>query len=268
MPGLTFLLSVLAAGSCRPAARVMCGPPAAPVPRPARLWPNAPAGLPLLSDEPFSALDADGWRVTRRETGHGSDVALATDSSAPVSPPGVLEFTYGVGFPGGYEPGVAAYDPAPPVRDAYFGLWWKPSDPWQNHAGSGVNKIAFLYAGQGLGDIALIMFRAESAYTIQVVPEFPKDVRRLAPNVAATPVSLGAWHQLEWHVRYAGPDTSAAGLVEWWLDGALQGRYADLRTPGGAGFTEFQIAPTWGGMGGVKTENDHICVDQAEVRGR
>jgi hypothetical protein len=112
------------------------------------------------------------------------------------------------------------------------------------------------------------MFRAESAYTIQVVPEFPKDVRRLTPNVAAMPVTLGAWHQLEWHVRYGSPDTSANGVVEWWLDGALQGRYSDLKTPGGPGFTEYQIAPTWGGMGGVKTEADRYCFDHAYISGR
>lgn len=264
------LLLVVGTGGCRTVAPRSCGPAATPLRRAPVGWPNAPAGLPRISDEPFNALDENGWRLTERETSHGSGVSLAIDSSAPGSPPSVLAFTYGIGFPGGYEPGVVAYDPAAPVREAYFGLWWKASAPWQNHAGSGVNKIAFLYAAEGLGDIALIMFKADSDYTIQAVPEFPttKDVRRLTPNVTATPVTLGAWHQIEWHVRYATPDTSGTGIVEWWLDGALQGRYADLKTPGGAGFTEYQIAPTWGGMGGAKTEQDRYCFDHAYISGR
>jgi hypothetical protein len=180
----------------------------------------------------------------------------------------VARFTYGVGFPGGYEPGVEAYNPPAPVRDAYFGFWWKAGDPWENHAGSGVNKLAFLYAGEGEGDVALILFKDGAPYTLQVVPEFPKDVRRLGPNAAATPVTLGVWHQIEWHVNYASPESSGTGLVEWWLDGVLEGRYTDLQTPAGAGFREFQIAPTWGGMGGTKTEEDHFCFDHAVVSGR
>jgi hypothetical protein len=157
----------------------------------------------------------------------------------------------------------------PAVRDAYFGLWWKPSNPWQNHVGSGVNKLAFLFAADNGGDIALIMFRTDSVYTIQVVPEFPPaDVRRLPPNVTATPVALGAWHLVEWHVRYSTSAVARDGLTEWWLDGVLQGRYADLQMTASAGFNEYQIAPTWGGVDDAKSEVDMFCFDHARVRGR
>jgi hypothetical protein len=240
-----------------------------PAPRRAVGWLNEPAGLPVLSDEPFDALSGNGWRLTPRQTINGSGVSLAIDSTAPLSPPHVVRFTYGIGFPGGQEPGVEAFDPALPVREAYFGVWWKPSNPWQNHVGSGVNKIAYLFSAVSAGDIALIMFNADTSYTIQVVPEFPvtRDVRRLAPNVTATPVTLGVWHQIEWHVRYSSTPVTSDGVTEWWLDGVLQGRYTDLRMSG-LGVSEYQIAPTWGGVGDEKSEVDMFCFDHARVSGR
>jgi len=266
---LTFyrLVVLFSAAGCSATSSVLpsCGQGGA-APRGAVGWLNQPAGLTVLTDEPFDAVSENGWRFTRRQTINGSGVSLALDSSAAFSPPHVLRFTYGIGFPGGQDPGVVAYDPAAPVRDVYVGLWWKPSNPWQNHVASGVNKVAFWFGAGSSGDIALIMFRSDSAYTLQVVPEFPitKDVRRLTPNVAATPVSLGAWHQLEWHVKYSTSPISPDGVTEWWLDGSLQGRYVDLRIPG-AGFSEFQIAPTWGGVEGAKTEVDMYCFDHARV---
>src|SRR5882724_8681251 len=239
-----------------------------PAPELAVGWLNQPPELTVLADEPFDALSENGWRMTPRPTVKGSGVALAIDSSAPFSPPHVVRFTYSLGFPGGHDPGVEFYNPATPVRDAYFGLWWKPSRPWQNHVRSGVNKIAFLLAAAGAGDIALIMFNASTAYTIQIEPEFPvtRDVRRLEPNVAATPVTLGVWHQLEWHVRYSSTPVTSDGVTEWWLDGVLQGRYTDLRMSG-LGFSEFQIAPTWGGMDETKSEVDMFCFYHARVSG-
>lgn len=267
---MALLVGGIAGPGCRHAQVPSCGSAARRAGAAAPAWRDEPGGLPLLSDEPFDKLDENGWHMTRRESKGGSSVSLSTDSGAPVSPPGVLQFTYGIGFPGGYAPGVEAFDPHPPVREAFFGLWWKPSDPWQNHAGSDVNKIAFLYPGEGLGDVALIMFKAGPGYTLQVLPEFSTtgDVRRLEPNLTATPVALGAWHQIEWYVKYASGDSSRDGVTAWWLDGIPQGRYTDLRTPPGPGFIEFQIAPTWGGMEGQKNEVDWYCFDQARVSGR
>src|SRR5579859_942570 len=66
-----FLLLLTEAGGCRAAAPRSCGPAVAPLARAAVGWPNAPTGLPPISDEPFNALDENGWRLTLRETRHG-----------------------------------------------------------------------------------------------------------------------------------------------------------------------------------------------------
>jgi len=232
--------------------------------RPAAGWPNEPAGFTLLTDAPFSSMTADGWRVVQRTTINGSGVAVASDSTAPVSPPSVLQFTYGVGFPGGYTPAAVFYDPQAHTKDTYFAFWWKPSDPWQNNSPSDVNKIAFMFTASG-GDIFLMMFGTGGTYTIRVEPEVPGDVRRLDPNITATPVTLGRWHRIEWHVRYNSAAALRDGVTEWWLDGVLQGRYVDLHLPADAGIQEYQLAPTWGGVGDVKRETDCYWYDHARI---
>ena len=264
---LPLLLPLLACDA--PVVKSCSGAGAAVAVAPARVppglpWPNQPAGFRTLTDESFNALIENGWRVAQRQRTNGSGVAHADDSTAPQSPPGVVEFAYAPGFEGGSEPGAEFYDAVPPVRDGYFALWWKPSNPWENHAPSGVNKIAFVYTASG-SSIVLLLFDSGSRYTMQVQPEFAGDTRRLEPNLTATPVTLGVWHLIEWHLKYGGTEVMRDGVTEWWLDGVPQGRYTDLRMPPDSGFREFQIAPTWGGVGGFKNEMDCFWYDHAHI---
>jgi hypothetical protein len=227
-----------------------------------------PAGLTTLSDEPFDALTENGWITLQRDTMHGSGATLASDERAPLSPPSVLQFTYARGFPAGMTPAVTFYDVPTAVKEAYFGFWWKPSDPWQNNIQSGVNKLAFLLTQQtgAHGEMAMIMFGTDSGpYTTQVVTEFPSDTRRLTPNVTPTLITLGAWHRVEWYARFSSTDSTSDGVVRWWLDGVPQGEYANLMMPDDPGFKEFQIAPTWGGVVGTKNERDIYCYDHAHI---
>jgi hypothetical protein len=207
--------------------------------------------------------------MLQRRTTNGSGVCRTTDATTPRGPSGLLQFTYAVGFPPGYEPGVVFYNPATPVRETYFGFWWMPSNPWQSHP-SGVNKIAFLFQrASGAGPICIIMFHDGTNYTIQVVPEFASDTRRLPPNMTATPVVLGAWHRIEWYVRHSTSATSRDGVTKWWLDGVLQGVYSDLQMPPDVGFIEYQLAPTWGGLGGGnKAQTDAYWYERAHISRR
>jgi uncharacterized protein YjdB len=229
-------------------------------------WPNEPAGFTVLTDEPFDALVENGWRQVQRQATNGSGLFLTADATAPLSASSVLEFKYAPGYTGGSEPGVEYYNPGTPVKETYFSFWWKPSSPWQNHGGSGVNKLAFLFPSAGC--IYIMMYGEGGSFTMQVEPEFGGDVRRLAPNRTATPVVLGQWHRIEWYVKYSSSDSSRDGVTRWWLDGVLQGEYQDLLMPGDAGFSEYQLAPTWGGIDGSKTETDYYRYDHARISKR
>ncbi len=235
---------------------------------PASRWPNEPAGFSVVTDEPFDALNENGWQGQQRDVINGSGLSLLPDQPAPFSPPNVLQFRYANGFPGGDTPGVEFYDLPAPTKETYFAFWWKPSDPWQNEVSSGANKMAYLMTMCNCADINIIMFNAGTGYTVQVQTEFPGDGRRLAPNVTATPVTLGTWHLIEWYVKYSTTNSSGDGITQWWLDGVLQGNYTDLHTPSDAGFYEYQLAPTWGGGGATKTETDFYWYDHAHVSQR
>src|SRR5882724_4558313 len=235
-----------------------------PPPPPSGGWPNEPTGMTLVTDEPFNALVEGGWRMVQRQTTNGSGLALIADPTAPHSPPGVLQFTYAQGFVAGSEPGVEFYDPPSPILETYFAFWWKPSNPFQNEGASNVNKIAFLLTQSA--DIYIMMQAVGSRYRIAVEPEFPGDTRVMAPNVTDTTVTLGQWHLIEWYVKCSSSPSTRDGLTKWWLDGVLQGSYTDLLTPGG--FTEYQLAPTWGGLYSVKSETDYYWFDHARISRR
>jgi hypothetical protein len=79
---------------------------------------------------------------------------------------------------------------------------------------------------------------------------------------------LGAWHRIEWYVRYSTTATSRDGVVRWWLDGILQGQNTDLQMPGDEGFGEYTIRPVWGGVGHIKTETDRYWYGDVHVSRR
>ena len=225
------------------------------------VWPNEPAALSGRSDQPFDQLAGLGWDWPAIVPGV---VRIVDDPSAPLSPPHVLRFDYRPGFSGGGAPGLVDY-PHSGSPEVYAGFWWKPSEPWQNHP-SNVNKLAFWQTATW-GSSADIQMYGPAPYQLHVVTQFRSGTARLQPNINQTAVTLGTWHRIEWHLKYAS-SAGADGLVEWWLDGVLQGRYTNLRTPGDQGFTVFQFSPTWGGVGGTKNQDDYFLFDHVRISTR
>ena len=58
------------------------------------------------------------------------------------------------------------------------------------------------------------------------------------------------------------------GVIRWWLDGALVGDYTKVRYPHDTGFIEYQISPTWGGIGDVKRETDYYRFNRSYISSR
>ncbi len=55
--------------------------------------------------------------------------------------------------------------------------------------------------------------------------------------------------------------------MKWWLDGVLQGNFTNVNYPADA-FDEFKFAPTWGGTGGTKNEQDYFWFDHVRITRR
>jgi len=225
------------------------------------LWPNEPAGLATLTDQSWTELVSGGWR--RRES---TDDRIVKDASAPVAPETALEYVYPAGFQGGTAPATHYYG-LRNRRELFVGLEWKVSSPWQGHS-TYVNKVQFVYTPTA--DIAMVMFGPVGGpYQLRVKPQWREngDVW-LMPNVARPDVTLDTWHRIEWYLKYESTYGAGDGIVRWWLDGALVGDYPGVRYPNDAGFNEYQMSPTWGGVGDVKTETDYYRFNRSYISAR
>ncbi len=222
-------------------------------------WPNEPSGLTVLSDQPWDLLTSLNWLL---EFGVAS---VGLDLSAPLSPPDVLTETYPAGMAGGTAPGTETYLLGSGLTGLYMGLWWKVSDPWQGHSSS-VNKIQFLFFGDG-SDMPMVMYGPPGGpYYLRVEPEFHNvSSYWLTPNVNSVPVTLGVWHRIEWLV--VEDPTTGTGVIRWWLDGQLVGDYNGVRFPP-ALITVYKLSPTWGGVGDMKSETDYYGIDHTHLSGR
>jgi hypothetical protein len=205
-----------------------------------------------MSENPFNALTMTGWGINFN-TGNTS---IVSDAGAPYSPTSVIQFKYPAGFAGGTAPATVYY-PMAATQNVYAGFWWKPSSPWQGHS-SNVNKIAFFYSN--VGPIYLAMYgppggpyelRVEQALTGMGLP-----VIWYTSNVNHVPVVLGAWHKVEWLVN--------GTRISVWMDGVLLIDYTTFPIVTG-GFVEFQLSPTWGGVGDAKTETDYYWYDHVRL---
>lgn len=141
------------------------------------------------------------------------------------------------------------------AREVYAGFWWKPSAPFD--LGPNGNKIAFLFNGGGdAGGQQFLILLPDGR--LHVLPEYSGDFRWRDPNVNATVVTLGVWHQIEWYCQLS------TGTLKWWLDGVLQGSYSDVSNS--SDFDMFQFSPTWGGNSGTrKGQTDHCWFDHVRL---
>src|SRR5262245_61929283 len=229
-------------------------------------WANEPAGFTPITDwalneappttgadEPISG--SNGWKIVYNgSVGRSSGwVALASDSSAPFSST-VYDFVYPEGMVEGTAPGTVYYSGLNNT-ELYVGFWWKASSPFDY--GPNGTKIAFLFNGGGdSGGQQFMIMRPDGALHVWV--GYPGDFQWRPPNVNAARVTLGVWHQIEWY------SDIRKGTLKWWLDGALQGTYSNVRNS--HPFDMFQFSPTFGGNSGVrKRATDHYWFDHARI---
>ena len=230
-------------------------------PREYARWPHEPAGWTVVNDYDMGGVNAGGWtNVYEFSLSHGY-LKGVTDTTAPGSGPAVWQFAYPIGYVGGSAPATEYYDIPGRPPALYVGFWWKPSDPWQGHAG-GVNKIMFINLGptrRPTGNLTIQLWGTGSGpFATRMVGENFEDVAYWE-NVGSTkPLALGVWHRIEILMN------SPVGALRWWVDGVLIGSYTGVPYPT-SGFGQLQFSPTWGGNGDTKIENDYFWFDHVRV---
>jgi hypothetical protein len=210
-------------------------------------WPNEPAGMVRLTDNPWNALTGAGWNFLRRSS--TQDPSIVTDNAAPFSPSNALRIAYSAGCCVDAEPSVHWLS-VPLVREIYTGYWVKLSPNWiPNPAGGG--KISFLFTDVG-GQVYTNLYHPSTDGSVQGPPYrigantewAPYGQHIWLPNVATTWINNGEWHRVEFYYKWeTTPGASGDGIIRWWVDGTLNGDHRNVTYPA-ARFQEFQIAPT------------------------
>lgn len=244
------------------------------------LWPNEPIGMTLLADYPFTdtipvGTDEDqvlsnGWKVVQSNGG----TLVSTESNltaAPVSSPYVARFRYPAGFAGGNGPGNIFYNIPGGYGEIYQGYVWTPSNPWENHAGSNVNKLNFLWS-DGTNLIYFNM-KGPAPYQLEVELVFPTISNghlvpssgddpgaRILEGVGAHTITLGQPHLVEYYTKKSTTPTSQDGIMRWWISAwngtgwnapILVGDYTNINTPNNS-WIQASFPCTWGGTGDTK----------------
>ena len=250
-PGATVISAAVFLGSCQSAA-------APSLMNSTGEWPNEPAGFLAMTNQPWNDLADGGWN--RRDS---TDDRIVVDTAAPLSPAAALEYVYPAGFPGGTAP-ATHYFPLDRRKEVFVGLQWKVSSPWQGHA-SGVNKLQFLYARGA--DIAMVMHGPHGGpFEIRVMPQWRERGGIVAHRERDSPLDRSG-HVAPGRVvlKYESAHGAADGIVRWWVNGELAGNHTSVRFPDDDGFIEYQISPTWGGVGDSKSRSEYLRFDRGYI---
>lgn len=203
-----------------------------------------PSDLAELNEQPWRRLHNNGWQYLRRSSSKDPDIV--EDPSAPFSPPHVLRVIFTPDMGRDREPSVH-WTALPNAREVSAAWWIKLSANWSpSPAGGG--KMTFLHAApNGQGQVYTALRGSSAPHWVIVNTEWaPYGQRIWEPNATRTPILYDRWYRIEWHMKWPStPGGRNEGTLRWWVDGALNGEYANVIYPGGGiGFHQFEFAPT------------------------
>ena len=243
----------------------------APPPPPPPGSSNEPAGMTVISERAFNALNEDpAW------TDYNSP-SIAQDATAPKSPSNVWHATYPTGFAGGSSPAAAWLGENNPFsyRTVYVSWWAKHSSNWYGNP-TGTNKHVYVLANRTVWSV---YFTAQAQGTGPIVPSMesqnwivggwnPPD-QLLSPNlVPSARITRGQWFHIEL-VLVGNTAGTANGSVDWYMDGVHIGSYSGVQfTTGAALWTTMNLAPVWGGAEGIVPATQTLDIDHFYMSGK
>lgn len=267
----TGLVSALAVGSVNITATSEGQSGNAPLtidpPTPPPTGSNEPAGMTLITNRAFNAINEDPiWEDYN--TPH-----IAQDPTAPVSPPNIWRAIYPAGFVAGSSPD-AAWLYIPRHHTVYISVWYRYSDNWTGHE-TGVNKQFYVWTN---GNAPSVVFYADGAGNNPLVPSVTiqdcivplnSELHRSPNLVPSARIIRGKWHHLE-AVLVGNTAGSANGSLDWYLDGVHIGSYSGIQyIQGDALWGDVNVAPVWGGIGGPNVPSTQTWdIDQFYMSGK
>lgn len=230
-------------------------------------WPNEPAGSTPLMDCDFTGAPGtcgilDVYNSTFRDS----------DTTAPISPPGVSRSTIFAGNnSGGSQLEYAASSSRPEI---YVGLMWRTNPQFQ---GRQVGNKTFFIGGNGgsgvflFGNSALVNGQAPLIFdhntgTLDNSHVCAADLGLFCyPNVNSGIVTVGQWTKIEAYMRDSTTKTSRDGIVRWWINGVLAGNYTNLNL-WAVGLNTWKWTETWDGtVNPVPTVDWSHFIDQLHI---
>jgi len=226
-------------------------------------WPNAPAGLTTINDQPWNQMIGNGWDYLRRSS--SKDDTIMSDPTAPFSAPNDLRIVFTPDMAPNTGPSVHWLG-LNHVKEIYTGWWMKLSPNW-SCSPAGCGKITFLFT-DGYGQVYTNVYHNATSdappYRIGVNTEWaPYGQQIWYPNVSTTGINPDEWHRVEVYYRWeTTPGVSGDGIVRWWVDGTLNGDYRTVHYPASS-FIELQYAPT---LQNPPPAEQYMYIDHTHVR--
>jgi hypothetical protein len=258
-----------------------------------RLYAHEPAGYERIAESRFDDVPSDETR-TRRAPGIVAGcwyrfsrlVEHATDRSAPISPPGVLKYTWPVGLPIGTSAGMfGAWDGCSSremdrteYRAIYESGWFKLAGPTFEAPVAGMKLLGYWGVAEARNPdrvanqiYSMIPGGVQWSYTLDIRQQGPVS-RSMRQNVDTSPqIDVGRWTRYEILMTLNDVGLNN-GTLKVWINGTLTHDYRDVawRTrQAPSGFFGRSWNPIWGGMGAppTKTKADVMLVDQIYISG-
>ena len=236
--------------------------------------PKAKPGTPALhvgpdlvpfNEQSWDRLTGNGWGYLRRSSSKDDD--LVADPTAPFSPPNVLRIAFTPDMGRDHEPSVH-WMAVPDLKEVYTAWWMKVSPNW-TCSPAGCGKITFLFGAGPGNNLYTGIFNPDAGggppFRVGLKPQWGGYDLNFYPNVTTTLIFPGEWHRIEFYFKWeATPGLSGDGIFRRWVDGVLNGDYANIRYPADR-FVEFQYAPT---LQNPPLAEQYMYIDHTYVSGR
>ena len=228
-------------------------------------WPNEPAAFGVVNDQPWNLLTGNGWNYLRRTS--SKDDLITADATVPFSPVNDLKIIFTTDMPPDSEPSVH-WMAVPNLKEVYTAWWMKVSPNW-TCSPAGCGKITFLFGAGPGNNVYTGLFNPDIGqgppFRVGLKPQWRGYDLNFYPNVTTTLILPGEWHRIEFYFKWeTTPGVSGDGIFRWWVDGVLNGDYANIRYPADR-FVEFQYAPT---LQNPPLAEQYMYIDHTYVSGR